>query len=256
MGQKQHKTGRNNLIIELNPITNSHYEIYLYNFKDSNHYKSIIPITLINDMFKIKQKQKLIEYIEETGEIFLKQTNSLILSFNLGQNKYKFELYNIEDYKNIIYLLITLDYLFISLMLTLFLNIFQYSTSYKFFFLKLLHFLIMGILFGCYIIYRYYQIFESYYYKFDYKEHFYYILYFLIPFLINLILITGTIFVITTDMENLCLLASLGLEIFIIYYWIKEHFEKKTFKDVKKYSFEVMKNIKKYIKNIFKKIKN
>ena len=252
MGQKQHKQGKNNLIIELNPITNSHFEIYLYSFKNSRNYKSIIPISIMNDMFKIKKKQKLIEYIEENGEITLKQTNSLILSFTLDKNKYQFELYNIEDYKNIFYLLISLDYFFIALMFTLFLNIFQFSKSYRFFYLKFLQFLIMGIVFCCYVLYRYYQIFESYYYKLDYKDHFYYILYFFVPVLINIILIIGTIFVITTDIENLCLITSLGLEISILHYWVKEHFEKNTFKDVKKYYFEVKNNIKKYIKNKFK----
>ena len=110
----------------------------------------------------------------------------------------------------------------------------------------------MGILFLSYGLYRYYQIFESYYYKFDYKDHFYYILYFLIPVFINIILLIGVIFVLTNDMENICLLGTLGLEGSILYIWTKEYFEKNTYKEIKKYFFEVINNIKKYIKKKFK----
>lgn len=249
MGQKIDKKGNKNIMIDLNPINNSYYEIYLYNFKNSRNYKSLISSANLNILFKIKKRKNLIEYIEENADISLKELNSILLSFNLEQNKYQFELYNIEDFKNIVHILVTLDYLFISLMLLSLLNVFQYSKSYPFFCLKLLHFILICILSVSYCFYRYYQIFESYYYKFDYKDHFYYILYFLIPVFINIILFIGVIFVTTNDMENICLLGSLGLEGSVLYIWTKEQFEKNTFKDITKYFFEVKSNIKKYIKN-------
>jgi hypothetical protein len=101
---------------------------------------------------------------------------------------------------------------------------------------------------GLYGLYRYYQIVESYYYKFDYKDHFYYMLYFLIPVLINVICFIGLIFVQTGDTENLCLLGSLGLQGSIIYFWVQEQFEKNTYKQMKKYFYELKNDIMKKIK--------
>ena len=252
MGQKIHKSGNKNLIIDLNPINNSYYELSLYYFKNARNYKSLISTSVLNPILKIKKKENLIEHLESNAKIELKETDSLKLSLDLSNKNYTFELYNIENIKNILYLLNNLDYLFISLILLSLLSIFQYSKSYSYFYLRLLHFLLMGILFLSYGLYRYYQIFESYYYKFDYKDHFYYILYFLIPVFINIILLIGVIFVLTNDMENICLLGTLGLEGSILYIWTKEYCEKNTYKEIKKYFFEVINNIKKYIKKKFK----
>ena len=248
MGQKHNSSENKNLLIDFNPISNSYYELYLYNFKTSKNYKSLLSSSVTNEMFKIKNKSKLIKYIKTNSEIKNKQSNSIILSFNLENKKYQIELYDINNYKNIIYLLTTLDYLFISLILISLLSVFQYSKSYPYFSLRLLHFLIMAILVGVYGLYRYYQIFECYYYKLDYKYHFYYMLYFLGPVLINIISFIGVIFITTNDMENLCLMGCLGLDGSILYFWVKEQFEKNTYKDMKKYFFEVKKNIIKYIK--------
>ena len=252
MGQKQHSSGNKNLIIDLNPISNSYYEMYLYHFKNAKNYKSLISSSYTNEMLNIKRKSNLIQYIEENNEITFKQSNSILLSFSLNNKKHQIELYDIENIKNILYLLINLDYLFIFLISISLLSVFQYSKSYPFFVLRLLHFLIMAVLFGCYCLYRYYQIFECYYYKLDYKDHFYYTLYFLIPLSINIISFIGLIFIKTSDMENICLLGCLGLEGSILYYWSKEHFEKNTYTDIKKYFFEVKNDINKFVK---KKIK-
>jgi hypothetical protein len=252
MGQKQHKGGNKNLIIEINPINNCYNEIYVYNFKNATNYKKLISSSILEEMLKIKSKPNLIEYIEENNEIIYKDYNSLILSFNLNQKKYQIELYNIDNYKNIVNLLIKIDYLFISLIFTSLLSAFQYSKSYSYFGLRLLHFLLVCLMGGLYGLYRYYQIVESYYYKFDYKDHFYYMLYFLIPVLINVICFIGLIFVQTGDTENLCLLGSLGLQGSIIYFWVQEQFEKNTYKQMKKYFYEVKNDIMKKIKKIKK----
>ena len=252
MGQKQHSSGSKNLIIDLNPISNSYYEMYLYHFKNAKNYKSLMELSIANEMLKIKNKSNLIQYIEENSEIAFNQSNSILLSFSLNSKKYQIELYDIEKIKNIVYLLTNLDYLFIFLISISLLSIFQYSNSYPFYVLRLLHFFIMGILFGAYCLYRYYQIFENYYHKLDYKDHFYYIFYFLIPLSINTISLIGLIFIKISAMEKICLLGSLGLEGSILYYWSKEHFEKNTYKDIKKYFFEVKNDINKFIK---KKIK-
>ena len=248
MGQKIHKSENQNLIIDLNPISNSFYEISLYYFKNPRNYKSLISTSVLNQMLNIKKKENLIKHIEENAKIEVKEIDFINLSFNLKNKDYSFELYNIENIKNILYLLNTLDYLFISLILLSLLSIFQYSKSYSYFYLRLLHFLLVGILFLFYGLYRYYQIFESYYYKFNYKDHFYNIFFFLIPVFINIILLIGVIFVLTNDIENICLLGTLGLEGSILYFWTKEYFEKNTYKEIKKYFFEVINNIKKYIK--------
>ena len=252
MGQKQHKGGNKNLIIEINPINNFYNEMYVYNFKNATNYKKLISSSILEEMLKIKSKPKLIEYIEENNEITYKEENSLILSFNLNQKKYQIELYNIDNYKNIVNLLIKLDYLFISLLFTSLLSAFQYSKSISYFGLRLLHFLLVCLMSGLYGLYRYYQIVESFYYKFDYKDHFYYMLYFLIPVLINFICFIGLIFVKTGDTENLCLLGSLGLQGSIIYLWVQEQFEKNTYKQMKKYFYELKNDIIKKIKKIKK----
>ena len=97
MGQKQHTSKNKNLIIDINPITNSYYEFYLYNFKNANQYKALISSSIMNKMLKIKKKTKLIDYIGENCEIAIKSSNDLMISFNLEKNKYKLELYNIEN---------------------------------------------------------------------------------------------------------------------------------------------------------------
>ena len=95
--------------------------------------------------------------------------------------------------------------------------------------------------------------FESHYHKIDYREHFFYMIYFLMPISINTICVIGLLFVDTGDTENICLFASLCLEGCIIYFWTKEQFEKNTFKQMKSYFYELKnKIIKKYKKINYK----
>ena len=249
MGQKQHKEGNKNLLIDINPINNFYHEMYAYCYKNSRNYKKIISSSTIEDMLKIKNKSKLIEYIEENSEITFKEVESLILSFTLDNRKYQIELYNMDVYRNIIYLLIKMDYLFLSLIFISLLSVLQLSKSRAYFGLRLLHFIVISINGWWYGTYRYFQIFESDYHKIDYREQFFYMIYLLIPILINTICVIGLLFVDTGDTENICLLASLCLEGSIIYFWTKEQFEKNTFKQMKSYFYELKnKIIKKYKK--------
>lgn len=248
MGQKQHKGGNKNLLIEINPINHYYYDMYVYNYKNQTNYKNVISSSIVNDMLKIKNKAKLIEYIEENSEIAFKEINSLILSFTLNDRKYQLELYNMNQYINIIYLLLRIDYLFLSLIFFSLLSAFQSSKSSLYYNLRQLHFIVVCIN-TCYYGYdRYYIIFESKYHKIGYKEHFFYMLFFLLPMLINEICVIGSLFVDTGKIENLCLLTSLVLEGSIIYFWVQEQFEKNTFKQIKSYYYELQNKIIKKIK--------
>lgn len=256
MGQKQNRSKSDNLIIELNRINNSTTELYLYNLKNSRNYKGLISSPIMNEILKIKSKSSLVEYLKENNEISYKGTDSLLFSFNLGQNKYQFELYDIENYKCILNLAITLDYLFLFLIILSLLRLFISSKSYSYFCLRLLHFLLIGVFFSSYASYRYFQIFEFFYDKFDYKDHFYYILLFFIPVILNILCFIGCIFISVNALEKLFLMTCLGLEGGILYNWTQEQFEKNTYKEMEKYFFELKKKISKYIRKEIKEIKN
>ena len=90
MGQKQNKSRDNNLNIEINPINNLTYEISLIN--NSKNYKALISESFMKDMLQIKNKSSLIQHIKDNNEISYKDSNSLILSFKLKDNKYQFQL--------------------------------------------------------------------------------------------------------------------------------------------------------------------
>ena len=252
MGQKQHKNVNKNLLIEINPINNSYNEIYLYVYKTSGNYKCLISTEVLNEMLKIKKKSKLIEHLEEKSEIVFKESNSLILNVKLDENKYQLELYNLEDYKNIFKLFVPLDYLFLSLLFVSFLSAFFKSKSYAYFTLRFLHFLSIAGGVAMYAPYRYFQIFDSFSYKIDYKIHFYCLSLSLIPIIINAICLIGLIFIHVNQFEKLCLMGCFALEGGIVWDWSQEHFEKNTYKEVKKYFYEVQNKIRKYVKNLFK----
>lgn len=252
MGQKQHKGGNKNLIIEINPINNYNNEMYIYNFKNSRNYKTLIPSSTLDGMLKIKSKPKLIEYIEDNNDITYKETNSIILSFTLNNNKYQIELYDMDYYKNILHLFIKMDYLFLSLIFVSLLSVLQFSKPFSFSCLRQIHFLIVCCVSGYYFVFRYYQICESYYYKLDYKIHFFCILFFMLSVLINAICFIGLIFITVNGMEKICLLGALCLQGSILYFWSEEQFEKNTYKEMKNYYYELKKMIIKKIKNINK----
>ena len=251
MGQKQHKEGNKNLILELNQISNSYYEIYIYYFKNANRYKSLISSSIIKELVKIKKMTSLISYIEEEGKISFDQKCNLLLSFNLNNTSYQFKLYSMENITNILYLFFYFDYLTFILIIISCINVFQKNISFFYSFLKLIHCIIIIIIFYFYLFYRGNQMNASYH-KFNYKEHFYFIFSFSILIFINIQLFIGLLFVNTKKIENICLIGSLGLEGSMLYFWREEHFEKNTFSEIKKYFFKVKNNIYKYIKNKIK----
>jgi hypothetical protein len=252
MGQKQHKEGNKNLILELNQISKSYYEIYIYYFKNKNHYKSLISSSIIKELVKIKKMNSLISYIEEEGKISFDHKCNLLLSFNLDNTSYQFILYSLDKISNILYLFFYFDYLTFILIIISLINVFQKNKLFFYSFLKLIHCIIIILLFYYYLFYRGNQMYSSNYPKFNYKEHFYFIFSFSILIFINIQLIIGLLFVKTKKIENICLIGSLGLEGSMLYFWREEHFEKNTFSEIKKYFFKVKNNIYKYIKNKIK----
>ena len=248
MGQKQNKSRDNNLIIEINPINNLTYEISLIN--NSKNYKALISESFMKDMLQIKNKSSLIQHIRDNNEISYKDSNSLILSFRLKDNKYQFQLYDIDDYKCIPYLTTNLDHVFLCLF---FISLIRLSTEVKsssYIFFRILHFFLIGVCTIFYGSYRYCQIFEYEECKFSYKEHFYYLSIFLIPLALNILCFLGCIFVKVNFFEKLFLLVCIGSELFIINQWCKEQFEKNTIRDIKKYVNELLKKLNNYINKV------